>query len=141
MPIDLDEITELEDTSVFKLIQMPQIHSDLTQDIIFQIPFYLDSDRTVIQRDGYTAIDILSDIGGLNGLFATFFTLILSVLNHNHFDSTLASQLYTFKDQKKAKGTKKKEKHDDAFTGFTPNKTNNVKEYFLDSLPPYLHCC
>lgn len=80
-------------------------------------------------------IDILSDIGGLNGLFATFFALILSVLNHNHFDSTLASQLYTFSDRKK------KEQRDDSVTGFTPIKTHNVKEYFLDSLPSYLHCC
>ena len=54
-------------------------------------------DQTLIERSGYTVLDILSDVGGLQGILISAISFILSVLNHNQLGSYLASQLFTSK--------------------------------------------
>ena len=48
----------------------------------------------MIERTGYTVLDILSDVGGLQGIFVTVIFLFLSVLNHNDLDNYLVSKLF-----------------------------------------------
>lgn len=51
-------------------------------------------DQTLIERTGYTVLDILSDVGGLQGIFVSVIFLFLSVLNHNDLDNYLVSKLF-----------------------------------------------
>ena len=40
-------------------------------------------DQIVIERSGYTLLDLLSDVGGLQGILISGISLILSIFNHN----------------------------------------------------------
>ena len=40
-------------------------------------------DQTLIERIGYTILDILSDVGGLQGLLISGISFILGILNQN----------------------------------------------------------
>ena len=40
-------------------------------------------DQIVIERSGYTLLDLLSDVGGLQGILISGISLILSISNHN----------------------------------------------------------
>ena len=52
-----------------------------------------------VERAGYNFLDILSDVGGIQGLLFTFCGILLTVLNYNNFDNYLASRLYKIKDK------------------------------------------
>ena len=51
-------------------------------------------DLTLIERDGYTFLDILSDIGGLQGILSAVVSVILIIFNYKYLDSYLATKLY-----------------------------------------------
>ena len=40
-------------------------------------------DQTVVERNNYTILDVLSDVGGLESVIASAISLILSILNYN----------------------------------------------------------
>ena len=46
---------------------------------------------TVKQRNGYTLVDILSDIGGLLGILTSLMTFFLNVWNYDYLESYLIS--------------------------------------------------
>lgn len=48
----------------------------------------------VVERDGYTILDLLSDVGGLEVILISGISLLLRALNHNFLDNFLISQLY-----------------------------------------------
>ena len=45
-------------------------------------------------RNGYTILDLMSDIGGMQWILLSFFAILMGVFNFNHFDNYLASRLY-----------------------------------------------
>ena len=51
-------------------------------------------DLTVIERHGYTILDIFSDLGGLLGFLIKAISIFLSIWNYNYLDSILVSKLY-----------------------------------------------
>ena len=57
-------------------------------------------DLTVVERTGYTVLDILADVGGLQGFLVSGIAGLLSVLNHNYLDNYLVSRLFTYKSAK-----------------------------------------
>ena len=62
--INMDELTEIEDFSPFKveeMSKMPYEKDDFTrQDVTIE----MNLDLRVISRDGYTLLDWVSDVGG-----------------------------------------------------------------------------
>ena len=42
-------------------------------------------------------LDLLSDIGGVQGIFQSFFSLLVGVLNYDYLNDSLVSKLYKFK--------------------------------------------
>ena len=82
-------------------------------------------DQIVIQRDGYTILDILSDVGGLQGIFISGISLLLSVLNHESVENYIVYQLY-----KSQSST------------LILSSTEALKLYFIEKvLPSKLVCC
>ena len=51
-------------------------------------------DLTLIERTGYTLLDILSDVGGLMGILFSGITLLLEIINYNHLNYFLISKLF-----------------------------------------------
>ena len=60
--------------------------------------FEMNLNQTVVTRNGYTILDVLSDMGGFQRVLFSFFALVSSILNFSHFDSYLASKLYKLDD-------------------------------------------
>ena len=51
----------------------------------------------VVARDGYTVLDWISDIGGIQGILISFIALIIGYWNYNHFDNYMVFGLYRIK--------------------------------------------
>ena len=56
-------------------------------------------DLTVIQRDGYTIMDYLSDIGGISNIIYNFFFIFLSLWNYKYIEDHLVSNLFRLSDE------------------------------------------
>ena len=48
---------------------------------------------------GYTIPDLLSDIGGIEALIFSIFSIILGFWNYNNLDNHLLSKFFKFKDK------------------------------------------
>lgn len=83
LAVNLDQVTELRDSSVFSIKYSHNVFRPLELDLIRGIQLQLNRDLTVIQRTGYTVLDLLSDVGGLQGVLASGVSLLLSVLNND----------------------------------------------------------
>lgn len=92
--IDLDQITELEDSSVFSMEKQPIEFVDKGPELVLMFSIQMQMDQVNIGRVGYNVIDMLSDIGGIQSIILTTFALVLSILNHNYFDNYMAQRLY-----------------------------------------------
>ena len=97
MAVDLDELTELEDSSVFKLEQKNSRPFEREPTFIIGLAFEMNYDLNVVSRNTYNILDLLSDIGGIQSLLVTFFNLLLSIWNYNHFSNYMVSKLYKYK--------------------------------------------
>ena len=51
-----------------------------------------------IERIGYTFLDLLSDIGGVQGILLSFFSILVSVFNNTYFDDYLVSKLFKYRE-------------------------------------------
>ena len=54
----------------------------------------MDLNQKVIQRQGYTTLDLISDIGGLQGILISVFAIIVGIWNHNMLENLLVSRLF-----------------------------------------------
>ena len=52
-------------------------------------------DLIQIERSGYTLLDLLSDIGGIQGLMMSLFGFMVNFLNNGFLDHHLAGKLYS----------------------------------------------
>ena len=90
-------------------------------------------DLTVVEREGYTFLDLLSDVGGLESILISVFASVITFTNYSNFDSHLASELYTMKSTDRNGRSQ--------FSKLLTSDISNIKEYFLDTLPEKLACC
>ena len=51
-------------------------------------------DLTLIERTGYTIIDVLSDVGGLMGIIFSAITVLIEIINYDHLNYFLISKLF-----------------------------------------------
>ena len=58
------------------------------------ITFERDLSLLVISRDGYTVLDWISDIGGIQSILMGAVAIIVGYWNYNNFDNFLVSALY-----------------------------------------------
>ena len=110
--------------------------------MVVSFTFEMDLDKYVIKRDGYTILDMLSDIGGIQAVLYSFFAVLVSVSSYKNFDNTLASKLFRLKKVTRTASIDimKDDSMGDAL--FIPSILTNIKEYFLDHfLPKKLYCC
>ena len=63
------------------------------------IMIVMNLDMGILSRSGYTFIDVLSDFGGIQGLLISAISIIIGFFNYNHFDTYIASRLFTNKNE------------------------------------------
>lgn len=59
-----------------------------------EITIEMNLNDNIIARNGYTILDVFSDVGGIQGLFISFAAAFLGVANFQNFDNYLASRLF-----------------------------------------------
>ena len=47
--------------------------------------------QLITAREGYEALDLLSDVGGLAGSFTVIFSFVISILNYDYMNNFMAS--------------------------------------------------
>ena len=82
-------------------------------------------DQVLVERSGYTILDILSDVGGLQGILTSGILLLLSILNHSYLDTYLASKLFKV----------------DEIAIPIPSMSESIKEFCIKMLPRRVVCC
>ena len=93
LALNLDEVTELQDSSVFRLV-LGFEYPSFDPTLVGGISIGLSMDVTLIERKGYTLLDVLSDVGGMQGFLISGTSLLLSILNYNQLDNYLVSKLF-----------------------------------------------
>ena len=62
-----------------------------------QINFEVNKDKVFLQRNVYTSLDMLSDIGGIQGLLVSMFAVVTALFNTSFYEEHLVHQLFTFR--------------------------------------------
>ena len=131
---DLDSLTELEDASIFKLESMPSISFEENDFVIQGITIEMNLDLVVIARSGYTVLDYLSDVGGIQGLLLSLSLGLLTFFNFNMLDDYMVSQL--FKMQTRSAGNDIVSQDIELKTSFM----QKLKDLIRNHLPSCLRC-
>ena len=92
--INLDDFTELEDGSIFKIESQPLMSYEKDYDVQMDISFEMNLDQKVIARAGYTSLDYISDIGGMQGMLLSLMAWLIAIWNYNMFNDHLVTRLY-----------------------------------------------
>lgn len=53
------------------------------------LTFERDMNLVVVVRDGYTILDWISDIGGIQGILISAIAIMISYWNYNYFDNSM----------------------------------------------------
>ena len=97
-------------------------------------------DLRVIARSGYTLLDWVSDVGGMQGMLISLIVFLLSIWNFNQFDNFMVHRL--FKSVHKDNSLSEQTKGEKAF--LDASQLQNLREYGHDCLPGCLQrrkCC
>ena len=94
--VDFDQLTVFQDESLF---EVNEVDSDLElnrDNRLIGWSWNMSKDLLEIERNGYTLLDWLSDIGGILGIAFSVFSSLIGQLNANYFNDTLISRLYKY---------------------------------------------
>ena len=58
------------------------------------ISFEMDYNLQVVSRNTYNALDLLSDIGGIESILVTILNILIRFWNSNHLDLHMIKKLY-----------------------------------------------
>ena len=56
-------------------------------------------DQESLFRNGYTLLDVMSDIGGMQSILVSGLSLAITFFNYRNFDNYLVSRLYRVRDE------------------------------------------
>ena len=87
--LDLDEITRLEDASIFSLKALPARPYNFDDDISQNISIEMNLDLIRISRSVYSGLDLLAEIGGFQAAVGTIITAFLALLPGQSIDDYL----------------------------------------------------
>ena len=132
----MDDLTLLKDDSIFTIEPMPVRPYEKSNDVVMEISIERNLDQKVISREGYTILDFLSDLGGMQGLIYSLLAMLLSFWNYNYLEDFLVSRLYRLE-----KTSDNKVRTSGYFKNsefMIPRTLDNPKTYIRENLPT---CC
>ena len=94
----------------------------------------------LIQRNGYTVLDLLSDVGGILEISSIVITYFLAFWNYNYFENYLVTRLYKLEKEGLDEEAKKNLNYFNRSTFIQPRRCYNPKEWIRDKLPRFLVC-
>ena len=84
---NFDSLTEQKDSSAFTLVRGSTRPFEFFEEDVMALGIDMALTRTVINRTNYTILDVLSDVGGLESVLASFVSFLLGALNYNNLNS------------------------------------------------------
>ena len=135
----MDELTELEDDTVFRFNLEPFKSYEKDYDVQVDITIEMDLNLTVIAREGYTILDWISDIGGMQGMLLGLIAFLVAIWNYNQFQNYMVTRLY--KMEKKDAREGKYENYDERSDFIFPCPGSNPRDCICDKLPGCFQCC
>ena len=89
--VNLDELTELQDPSIFRFVREPSQPEERIPSLIVLISFEMDLNLYNVERSGYNILDLLSNIGGILGMLISIANVFNHIFNYNNFDDFLVA--------------------------------------------------
>ena len=96
----LDEITKIEMDHLFRLSEQKSLPYEKFDNTWVSVTLEMNLDLIHYERQVYTVFDMLSDVGGLSGLFVSSFAMLVGLWNFNSFDNFMVSRLFKIKKPK-----------------------------------------
>ena len=93
----LDKLTLIMKEDLFRLTEQKLLPYERFDETWISVTIEMDLNMTHYERKVYTVFDMLSDVGGLNGIFITIFGIITSLWQFNAFDNYMVSRLFKIK--------------------------------------------
>ena len=79
---------------MFTLVEQKVLPYEKPDNTWISVTVEMDLDRVAYSRSRYTAFDLLADVGGLSGMFASIFSVFMAVWNYNSMDGYMVSKLF-----------------------------------------------
>ena len=79
---------------MFKLNQIASRPYEVDADFVAGIDIQNNLDITVLERNVYTILDVLSDVGGLSSALISLVVGIIGLMNYNRLESYMASKVF-----------------------------------------------
>ena len=73
---------------------LPTRSQEKDYSVQMELTVEMNLDRTTIARTGYTSLDVLSDIGGIQSILVSAMGIFLGIWNYRHFDNYMTSRLF-----------------------------------------------
>lgn len=108
-------------------------------DVQMDITYERNKDLINVSRDGYTILDWISDIGGIQGILISAIAIILGYWNYNYFDNYMVQKLYMIA-KSDAEG-KVYSSDEDRLQGLNISMFSGLFDAICDTLPSCLQCC
>ena len=105
----MNEITLKDDDSLFKVESMPIRSQEKDLNVQMDIMIEMNLDMGLLARNGYTFIDVLSDIGGIQSILISVISILIGLFNYNHFDTYMAARLFKIRPKDGLMGEQQKE--------------------------------
>ena len=93
----------------------------------------------VVARDGYTILDWISDIGGIQGILISAVGMLVSYWNYNWLDNSLVERLYRV--EKRDARHKVYSSAEDRSDPMAAGMISGIRDAICDCLPSCLTCC
>ena len=92
--LNLDDLTELDDATIFKLEKLSTQPYERDSWTAFDVTVEMNLDQVVIARQGYTVLDFFSDIGGMQSILMSGAAFFIYAWTYNNLDDYMVTKLY-----------------------------------------------
>ena len=92
--IQLDDWTEMVKYDLFSLSELKVLPYEWPDNTWVSVTVEMDLNRIDYSRSRYTVFDLLSDVGGLSGIFFSTFSIFMLAWNHNALENFMVAHLF-----------------------------------------------
>ena len=95
--VELDDLTLHHENGLFDWTPMNSIAYDFDDNVLAAVTVEVDPNLLHYDRHIYTYIDLLSDVGGIQGIIVYMFAILIAALNTNKLSNFIVNRLYKVK--------------------------------------------
>ena len=93
----LNDLTRMDVEGLFSMNRRDSFTYEEGDDTWIMVTVEMDPNLMMYERSVYTFFDLLSDLGGLNGILMTFAGIFIAELNYNKFENKMVKRLFRIK--------------------------------------------